>query len=165
MDFRDGKIISTVRSRSYAAWFLYLGICALGVYFRRDLWYVFAAVLVLLTFTFFKVRNVAVLTVYEDGLVFHDSDDIAVRNEDLMSFSYTNNEPTSLTIRYRDNGQEKSRTMSLFNASAVHQELNRRFPDRNKVKNEYEKQVQENREANKAYFSRIRNKLSSVFKK
>ncbi len=94
-----------------------------------------------------------------------DRNELTVDEKDLISFEYLNNETSTLQIRYRENGTEKTFLMSTFNLVAVHKALDSLYPEKNLVRNEYEEKLAENRKANREYFERIKDKILGAFKK
>ena len=166
MNRKDTEKTVRVSARSYTSWLLFMGIILIGAVCSEKYRIVFIGAMLILTVIFFQVKDKEIFCVKDGKVTFRDDrNELTVDEKDLISFEYLNNETSTLQIRYRENGIEKTFLMSTFNLVAVHKALDSLYPEKNLVRNEYEEKLAENRKANREYFERIKDKILSAFKK
>mgnify|MGYP007056181708 CR=1 FL=1 len=163
----EKKLLAKISNRAYLAWLLYMVLFAAGFAVVRAVRWFFAAGIVFYTYLFFSRKERTIVELYENRVIFYKEDEtVEISREDMVSFEYAGENMGALKVEYRDeDGAEKVFVMEEANMAAVHKALNQHWPEKNLVKSNYEKLLEETQQANKKYYASIGNKIRNIFKK
>lgn len=161
-----GEKKASVHSRSYLSWGVYMLLIALAVYVMPRFWYLYVLIAAFLSYAFFRLKDEEILAVYDNGIIMYPSSnkEIRIKRENLLGFAY-GKEQQSIEIEYRKEDQT-SEVCHVVNANLIriHSVLNEYYPEKNKVRNDYEKKVELNRQVNRHMWNSLKNKIKHLGK-
>ena len=163
----EKKLLAKISNRAYLAWLLYMVLFAAGFMVVKPVRWFFAAGIVLYTYLFFSRKERTIVELYEDRIIFFKEDEtVEISKEDFTSFEYAGENMGALKVEYKgEDGMTQIFVMEEANMAAVHKALNQNWPEKNLVKSNYEKLLDETQQANKQYYASIGNKIKNIFKK